>query len=161
MTPDLLASLIIRPVLEHLDWPQPRERAVLLVAIAIQESKLKYRKQMPTGPARSFWQIEHPAALDCIRRCRPVEEFWMDKLGFSPADFASSRSSGAVAMQYSDLGACAVAAGILQLQPGRLPRVSNMHVDVAWFYYLKSWRPGKPRPDSWAKAYSEAMRVIA
>lgn len=43
MNADLLNRLIIQPVLAELNWPQREERAVLLIAIAGQESGMKYR----------------------------------------------------------------------------------------------------------------------
>jgi hypothetical protein len=141
---------------------------VLLLAIAIQESGLKHRFQWPSGPARSWWQIELSTAVDCCTRCEPVANLCAE-IGRE--------------YEYSDLAACAIAAGILRLTSGKLPVVGD--VDGAWNYYLKAWRPGKPmhwteaeysdyrrrvqlplgrgvdRPERWQEAYGQAVRTIA
>lgn len=146
MNPSLLKSLIIEPVLHHLDWPQPRERALILCAIAIQESGLRDRRQYPNGPARSWWQIEPLTCEDCVKRCEPVKLFWK-----------SLTMDGRVTdlLEYNDIAACAVAAGILRLTPGLLPAVGD--VPQAWEYYLAAWRPGKPRREAWLKSYNRAL----
>jgi hypothetical protein len=136
MTPALLNSLVIEPVVTELSWPQPTERAVLLLAIAIQESDLKHRVQWPSGPARSWWQIERSTAIDCCTRRKPAAKLCAE-IG---RDY-----------EHSDLAACAIAAGILRITRGKLPAVGDQ--DGAWEYYLKAWRPGKPRPEQWQKAY--------
>jgi hypothetical protein len=143
MTPALLYSLVIQPVVSELNWPQPTERAVLLLAIAIQESDLKHRSQWPTGPAKSWWQIELKTAVDCCTRCEPVQKLC--------AEVGSEYWS-------SDIAACAIAAGILRITPGILPKVGDR--DGAWEYYLKAWRPGKPRPERWQEAHEKAVQTI-
>jgi len=72
MMPLLLNDLVVGPVIQTLGWTQPRERQALLLAIAIQESGLIHRRQRPRGPARSYWQIEPPTAMDCLQRCKPI-----------------------------------------------------------------------------------------
>lgn len=159
MTPGLLLKLVVRPVVAYLDWPQPAEREALLVAIAMQESKLRYRRQVPRGPAQSWWQIEPPTAVDCLRRCPPVRELWRELglglwLGDGPKD--QGRIEG---LAESELGACAVAAGILRLHPGALPWIDEP--EKAWRYYLAAWRPGKPRIEGWAAAHEDGVRAMA
>ena len=83
-------------------------------------------------------------------RCKPGNELWSQLLDFS--------SSGIIALQCSDLGACAIAVGILSLTPGKLPAVGDR--DGAWEYYLKAWRPGKPRPERRHEAYQTTMRTV-
>lgn len=152
MNPKLLCQLIIRPVLAHLDWPQPRERELLLCVIAMQESGLKHRVQMSSGPARSWWQIEPKTCVDCLSRCKPVDDFWLHTL-----ELGDIRD----ALQYCDLAACAVAAGILRLHPGNLPEVGLR--EAAFQYYLASWRPaGWEHPSEamgnrWYEAYTQAL----
>jgi hypothetical protein len=155
MTPEFLLTRIVRPMVDHLGWPQPREREVLLVAIAIQESELKYRRQHRNGPARSLWQIEPTTALDCLVRCSVALEVW-ESMGFKlDANAWSPFGSACIALQFSDVGACAIAAGILRITPGRLPEVGDQ--DGAFAYYLKAWRPGVPRKDDWPASYRAAL----
>jgi hypothetical protein len=151
MTPELLLKLVVRPVVAHLAWPQPRERELLLVAIAIQESALKHRRQQPSGPARSYFQIESPTAYDCCTRCIPARRF-LQELGVKTMMISPE------SLEHNDLAACAIAAGILRLHPGRLPELGDH--DGAWQYYLASWRPGSPRPASWPASYREAWMAL-
>jgi hypothetical protein len=119
----------------------------LLLAIAIQESDLKHRLQRPSGRAKSWWQIERFTAIDSCTRCKPVAKLCAE-----------------IGMEYehSDLAACAIAAGILRITPGKLPVVGMAaeEVERAWNYYFKAWRPGKPRPERWPSAYETAMQTV-
>lgn len=149
MTPDILLKLVVRPVVAYFDWPQPKEREAILVGIAIVESTLMWRRQMPTGPARSFWQIETPTAVDTLKRCKPVRDLWKELLlpdEIVPAD-----------VERSDLGACAIACGILRLTDGPLPPLTASHVAYK-DYYRKAWRPGKPHDEKWPAAYAAAVQ---
>lgn len=154
MTPLLLRSLIIAPALQALavyspgiDTPQAR---VLLTAIAIQESALKKRYQAGGGPARSWWQIEPRTAIDVLARYNAVRHFCID-IGVTEAVIEDFK----YALQYCDAAACAIARGILHLDPQPLPDVGM--VNEAWLAYLRCWRPGKPRPETWNKAYEDAL----
>ena len=149
MTPELLHSLIVRPVVEELKWPQAPERELLLVAIAIQESKLKDRKQLPFGPALSLWQIEPKTAVDCLKRCMRALELWKELVIAGALEYH---------LIHNDLAACAVAAGILRITPGKLPEVGDEN--GAWEYYQKAWRPGKPGPERWNGSYTKALDVM-
>jgi hypothetical protein len=144
MTPALLNSLVIQPVVAELNWPQPRERAVLLLAIATQESGLRHRVQQPTGPARSWWQLELSTAIDCCTRNYEVRNLCAE-IGRE--------------YEHSDSAACVIAAGILRITRGKLPKVGD--VEKAWNYYLKAWRPGKPAQERWQQAYEQAARFDA
>ena len=46
----------------------------------------------------------------------------------------------------------------LWTDPKALPPVGD--VDAAWALYLRTWRPGKPKPDSWAGLYQRAMAAV-
>ena len=52
------------------------------------------------------------------------------------------------ALEYDDVLAAGVARLLLWTDPKALPPVGD--VDAAWALYLRTWRPGKPKPDSWA-----------
>jgi hypothetical protein len=153
VTPALLHRLVIGPVLAELKWPKLSERESLLLAIAIQESSLMHRRQTPNGPARSFWQIEAETCVDCLARSGTVRKFW-DGMGFANGVHYSVER----ALENSDIAACAVAAGILRLTPGKLPIMGDE--EGAWSYYLKAWRPGRPRKERWRSSYAKAMGVF-
>lgn len=147
---DLLAG-VIRPALELLNEPYDSSEAeVLLVAIALQETKLKDRFQVGGGPAMSFWQIEPPTAYRTVAKW-PAGAAVLANLELSTNDLMSW-------LPWSELGACIVARGILWLEPSPLPDVPNP--SAGWQYYAeKCWRPGKPHPELWSDHYWEASRV--
>ena len=42
----------------------------------------------------------------------------------------------------------------INTDPKRLPAVDD--VDGAWGLYLRTWRPGKPKPDTWPGFHTQA-----
>jgi hypothetical protein len=60
------------------------------------------------------------------------------------------------ALDTDDVLAAGVARLMLFTDPKRLPSVTD--VDGAWALYLRTWRPGKPRRDSW-NAFHEQARI--
>lgn len=68
-----LRLLVIRPTLQKIGmWSLAAER--LLLATAIAESRLKYLRQLPAGPALSIYQIEPGTNAD----------IWKNYLSFRP-----------------------------------------------------------------------------
>jgi hypothetical protein len=128
------------------------EARVLLLAIGMQESRFEARHHIG-GPARSFWQFEaggvrgvlehHPAAR---ARC------------------STRRSTAAVradecfdAIQHNDVLACVFARLLLWTHPAPIPEDERN----AWAYYLATWRPGKPRPETWGAHFQRAVEMVA
>lgn len=150
----MLLRMVIRPTLQELSRYDTRpgldshEAQVLLLAIAIQESALAHREQI-RGPARSWWQIEPPTANDILSRYSPITPFVREV-------YPTSRRLNET-ITHNDNVACAIARGILRLQPGMLPAIGS--VDAAWDYYIASWRPGRPRKEKWLENYTEAVRT--
>lgn len=132
-------------------WPEPwRGKApeVYLAAIALQESMGLARSQRPSGPALSFWQIE-PPTLDAViqhPRVGPTLLAIADRLDLQPGQLRE-------ALRYSELFAASVARALLRsiYLPLALDR------DKAWQVYLEAWRPGVPRPGSWASCWAAAI----
>lgn len=133
---------------------------VVLVAIALQESRMKHRRQLvgsppkPLGPAAGLWQFEkgggikgvltHPASAAQAREVCKAR-------GVGPAVDAVWS-----ALQYDDVLACALARLLLWTDPHRLPEIGD--ADGAWALYLRVWRPGKPHPETWGNLYAQAVR---
>jgi hypothetical protein len=134
------------------DSPSAR---IQLLATGLQESKFMDRVQMGGGPAHSFWQ-EEPNGIKAVLG-HPVVGSTMvamcEKLGV-PADWASVYK----AVINNDVLACVVARLILYADPHPLPRVGDS--DGAWQCYLRNWRPGRPRPDTWPGNYKKAMEHV-
>lgn len=126
------------------------EAAVLLLAIAIQESQLLYRKQFDGGPARGLFQMEPGdrammALLmkknHTLRKMLPTENHEvMWKMLEDPEN---------------DKYAVYIARAALKTDPDPLPKLGDM--EGAWAAYVKHWRPGKPRKEKWALSYEAAL----
>ena len=133
-----------------------REAAVMLLAIGLQESRFEHRRQIG-GPAMGFWQFErgggvagvlsHPASAKyaravCAIRGRAAHD----------ADVYNG-------LDDDDLLACAFARLLLYTDPKPLPAIGD--ADAAWQYYLRSWRPGKPHPETWRDLYLRAWSAVS
>lgn len=155
ITPDWFLNFAVRPALQILPgrMDSPRAEAMIL-AIGIQESELKYRRQMGDGPARSFLQfepigvrgvMEHHATRDyarglCIMLCVGLESVYE-------------------AIEYNDV----LAAGFARLALWRIPEPlpdGRMDEDLAWRQYIKAWRPGRPRRERWHDSYSAGWAAV-
>lgn len=151
MTPFRLMQIAIRPALAELaglgipDTPEARR---FLLAIALQESGAKHRRQVAlggqeVGPAVSYWQFEKGGG------CRGV---LTHPASAKPAaalcalyDVQATPDALWEAMRYQDVLAAAMARLLVYTLPAKLPENSM----TGWGQYLSAWRPGKPRPDDW------------
>lgn len=139
---------------DKLDTPEAR---VLMFAIAMQESKMIYRRQI-RGPARGLWQFEegtrasrggvwgvylHPTSK------RLLEEF-CDNMGIECDPEVIYET-----LEYNDVLAAGVARLLLLTDPQPLPEIGE--ADKAWDYYKRTWRPGRPHPEVWEENYELAQ----
>lgn len=166
MTPAGLLRDVIRPTLatvtDGLLLPLAGERAeLLLLAAAIHESGLRTRSQ-DGGTARSWWQIDKGGlkALTASRlgdllfteavRCL----FGLDGTPILVGEIVLA-ALGDPAM---DQLACATARLLFWLDPHPLPEVGDGN--GAWACYLRTFRPGKPRPEAWPADYAVASAAL-
>lgn len=142
---------------------------LMLLAIGLQESQLKYRRQHGNGPARSLWQGEQGGGMVA------------GLLGFHNQDVQDlARGLCAVrgvpaqpravweAIEHDDVLAAGLARLLLFTDPARLPKLGD--VEGAWQLYLRTWRPGAhSRGDAaakaslrqkWAKNYGKALEAV-
>ena len=141
------------------------EAEVMLLAIGLQESRFQHRRQLvgspprPTGPAKSFWQAEQGGGMvtGLLRyhddRVRDVVVGLCAVRGVAPA----ARDVWD-AIEHDDVLAAGLARLLLFADPGRLPKLGD--VDGAWQLYLRTWRPGRPKPETWPALYAQAMEVV-
>lgn len=131
------------------DSPEARQ---FMAAIAYQESNFEHRHQIG-GPAHGFWQFErgggvvgvmnhHSSKADARRIC--------DHYGIP----YNSRDVYA-AIETNDELAAAFARLLLWTDPKPIPT----DADVAWEYYIRTWRPGKPHPSRWSAAWLKAQKL--
>lgn len=152
---------ILGPALAYLPSFMDSDRSrVMLLSIGQQESQFMFRRQMGDGPARGFWQFEtgtqstrggvwgvflHSASAPHLRTVCEAR-----KVVFEP---------GAIwrALEVDDIFACCVARLLLLTDAQALPAVTDE--DGSWLLYAeRTWRPGKPHPQSWP-GYHRAARA--
>lgn len=150
-----ISRTAINPALAMLPARMDSARArVQMLAIGLQESRLVARVQ-GGGPAHGLWQFEqggvtgvlsHPAskpwafAVCAARIADPLPAAVYDRL---PTD---------------DILAAAFARLLLWTDPSPLPALGD--AQAAWDLYARTWRPGKPRRESWDAFYDQALNAV-
>lgn len=167
MTPDLALRLFIDPALRwlvELGIPSDDRARAMLVAVALLESGLKHRDQIDAaranGPALGFWQFEmNGGCADVLegKRTKPIAGTVLSTLGL-PSDAPVTRRNVWEMLEFNDVLAAAFARLLLWPDPEPLPKLDEP--DKAWRYYLRIWRPGKPRPNDWPKCWDAAVRAV-
>lgn len=147
-----IAKIVIPAAYEMLPFKMrdPESKAMLL-AIGLQESRFEHRRQVG-GPALSFWQAEsgggfrgiltHPATREVAREL-------LQRMAYGEPDESDFR-----ALEDNDILAACGARLLLWSHPDKLPGPGEQ--DRAWQYYLATWRPGKPKPDTWPQSWKLA-----
>lgn len=129
----------------------------MMLAIGLQESGFQHRRQLQ-GPARGFWQFEgggirgvlgHRASREAIRSA-------LVALGYRENYPVLAIRE---AITHNDVLACVFARLLLWTDPEPLPPSSTESV-AAWDIYYRTWRPGKPHPQTWGRHYSRAWAVV-
>lgn len=136
---------------------------VLLFAIGLQESRFEHRFQVvqdkpdAKGPARGYWQFERGGGCKGVVN-HAASRYWMAHV-CQARDVPFNAAAIWNAIETDDVLAAAAARLLLFTDPKRLPEVGD--VGGAWNLYLRTWRPGKPHPQTWPNLYMEAMRMLA
>ena len=146
---------------------------VMLYAIGLQESEMKYRFQIVRfrpgvkGPARGLWQFERGGGAKGVIE-HPASRFWMHRVcarvnvPFNPTALWNQ-------IEHDDALAAIAARLLLFTDPKALPATDD--TDGAFRLYLRVWRPGawdRGTPDQrrklrakWAANHAAAQRVAA
>jgi len=157
MTPFEVIRDIINPAALLLPASMDSARArVMLLAIALQESRFKHRVQI-MGPARGFWQFERGGGTLGVLQHAASKRHAANVCAARNCD-ASSRAVHWL-LATDDLLACCFARLLLYTDPRPLPQIGD--VEGAWQYYLDTWRPGKPHRRTWNELYDEATMFVA
>lgn len=154
-------SKILTPALallpELMDSPRAR---VQVIAVCLQESRLAHRWQVLNsggkGPARGLAQFERGGG------CKGVVSHELSKPHMRKVCEARGIAFNATALwnaiETDDVAAAAAARLLLWTDPQRLPELGD---DTgAYALYLRTWRPGKPKPDTWSPLYRQALAFI-
>jgi hypothetical protein len=162
MTLDQITRVGLNPAFKLLPelMDSPRARVVML-AIGLQESRFENRYQLlnntsAKGPARGFWQFERGGG------CKGVVSHELSKPHMRKVCEARGIPFTATALwnaiETDDVAAAAAARLLLWTDPQRLPELGDD--TAAYALYLRTWRPGKPKPDTWSPLYRQALAFI-
>ena len=150
-------TTIIEPALLLLPPRMTSDKAIaMMLAIGMQESELKYRRQHLEGPARGLWQFERGGGVTGVLRHTLTRDHALScchALG----------NAGTVAavyhqLEHDDVLAACFARLLLWTVPQGLP--GRDEADEGWNQYLKAWRPGKPHKRTWAQNFKDAWEVV-
>lgn len=125
-----------------------------LLAVAMQESGLRHRTQLGGGPARGFWQFEQAGVRGVLMH--PAS----GKLALAACRAAVVEPDAASvwrAIEGHDRLATALARLLLWTDPHPVPTEER----DGWACYLRLWRPGRPRPETWAECWRRAREGLA
>lgn len=154
----------INPALQILppamDSPEAR---VMLLAIALQESRLEYRRQLKGGPARGLWQFERgsQASRGGVWGVflHEASRYWLSQLCAARGITFHPEYIYPV-LERDDVLAAGLARLLLFTDPQRLPAVHD--AAGAWdLYARRTWRPGRPHRDTWDKFHAQARAFVA
>jgi hypothetical protein len=125
---------------------------MMLLAIAGQESNLQHRFQIH-GPARGYWQFERGGGLAGVMSHKATSRIMHDAL--DELGIGADPEARWAALPYSELLQVTAARCLLLSDPKPLPPLGD--AQLAWAYYLRNWRPGKPHSDAWTTHYRAAL----
>lgn len=135
---------------------QSPEATAMLLAIALQESRCVYRRQVK-GPARGFWQFEL-AGVAGVRRHPASQQHLKVALACLCYPRTLAIADAHAALEHNDVLACVCARLLLWTLPSELP--AKDEPDRGWDQYFAAWRPGRPHPDTWHEQYVRAWELV-
>jgi len=156
MTPAQAYPLIVIPGLQYLGDPyQSAEAQLMLMAIGITESGFRTRLQQPKDYAHGFWQFEKQGGCAGFEVDRKQAAF---RATAKTLYFPTTRTDTWTLLgKGADSLALIMARGLLWSDPAPLPAPGEEK--VAYEYYRRCWRPGKPSWTRWQTAYGAAMDI--
>ena len=159
---------VIKPGLALLPAKMNTPEAVaMLLAIGMQESAFKERKQIigyhpvQYGAARGFFGFEEYGGVKGVANHKSTG---LIALGVAKElairlDPVQEVRILYDALTYNDPLACVFARLLLWTDAHSLPGLSE-DTSVSWNYYIRNWRPGKPKRDTWDAHYAHAVAFV-
>lgn len=149
-----LISFAIDPALQLLPTKMTSPEArVMLVAIALQESRAQHRKQIG-GPAHGYWQFERGGGVAGVLTHRAVAKHAAALC--KRLDVEPDKQKVYTALVHQDI----LAAGFARLLLWTLPYPLPTDKDAGWKQYIDAWRPGKPHPSTWTTCWNRAVALV-
>lgn len=156
MTPALFIDCGIMPAYALLPAKMAsREATAMILAICLQESKFHYRRQVG-GPAKGYSQFEMSGGIFGVLRHEATRGFIRDVL--AELNYDDDILTSYTAIEHNDVLCAAYTRLLLWSDPAPLP--GKGEAEAAWDYYLRTWRPGKPHPETWNALYAESWRHV-
>lgn len=134
--------------------PTDDRARVLMLAVAGQESNWSDRIQQGNGPAHSFFQMERNGGVKGVLTHPATWKLATAACVAAGVPSDAAHAWGLMATERGDHLAVAFTRLLLWTDPAALPALGEQ--DACWEYYLRLWRPGKPRPDDWPDNYDAA-----
>lgn len=143
------------------------EAVVMLLAIGLQESAFKRRRQI-RGPARGFWQFEYGGGFKGVFSHRASKRY-AEQLASERGAKTDNLRHAFDQLEHDDVFAAGIARLLLWTDPRALPALNRL--DDAFEYYLRNWRPGaytRGTPEQraeirsrWSRNYARAMQEVS
>ena len=163
MNIEVANKTILTPTFELLPAKMGSQEArVMLLTTALQESGLLHRYQLVQGrpgvkgPARGLWQFERGGGVRGVlthSASAGLAKEIQAKLGHGVGI-----DNAYQALEKDDVFAAVMARLLYYTDPYNLPEIGQ--AQRAWRLYERTWRPGKPKPDTWEGHYSNVVTKI-
>lgn len=156
MSPETFLAVAIEPALavlpEHMGGNDAKR---FLLAICLQESLLKYRRQIK-GPARGFPMFETGGVQGVLthRLSKPYAQEVLRTLEYE--DLVGNVPELQGCFEHNDVLALVFARLLIYTLPSKLPSTAA----EGWAQYTSAWRPGKPHPETWGGAWELASLTV-
>lgn len=131
-----------------------------ILAIGLQESQFRDRRQVGGGPGRGFFQFERGGGVRGV----VTHAASRDALRAALVALREEKLIGQTVLLYQtiehhDVLAVVFARLLIYTLPDALP--GRDEADVAWSQYLRAWNPGEPRRESWPGHFQTAWALVA
>ena len=161
MTLRYIRDIIIPGAMDLLPYRMDTDAAVaMLLAIGLQESRFRHRRQLSGGPAHGFWQFEQGGGVVGVMQhhtTRVLSRMVWEGLSYPPEDYQPRRVWDALV--HNDILAAAFARLLLWTDYNPLP-ARDEHFK-GWVIYNNVWRPGKPHEATWREFYEQAWDAVS
>lgn len=156
MTPEYCLHLIDCALVRLPTKMTSPQAKVMLLAIALQESELKARRQHGGGPARGFWQFEVNGVRGVMKHDASLAQARLALVELNYKDLVNDPSGVYLRLEDNDL----LAATFARLLLWTLPQALADGEAEGWLQYMLAWRPGKPRKEAWPANFKLAKETV-
>jgi len=133
-----------------------REAQAMMLSIAFQETKLEARHQI-RGSAHGYLQFD-VTGVHSVLTHKASHSYASELLRVLDYDPESHADEVWTALEHNDVLCCGLGRLLLWTLPDPMP--ARNAPAIGYSIYLKSWRPGKPRPDDWPENFESAWELV-